>query len=130
MKRQSVNLTRKVTVRFKQGEYEKVNALFKKTTKRKLSEYIRSILLEKPVTVYTRSQSMDALMAELILVRAELNAIGNNFNQTVKKLHTLDTIDEIKLWAITNEITKEIIFQKITEIQNKIDQFSDKWLQE
>ena len=59
-------LTRKVTIRFKPEEYSKVNASFSKTTKRKLSEYIRYVLLEKPVTIYTRSESIDDLMAELI----------------------------------------------------------------
>jgi ribosome biogenesis protein Nip4 len=66
----------------------------------------------------------------MILLRNELNSIGNNFNQSVKKLHTLDEISEIKIWAILNEKSKEILIKKVDEIKEKINQISDKWLQE
>ena len=66
----------------------------------------------------------------MILLRSELNSIGNNFNQSVKKLHTLDEIPDIKTWAILNEKSKEIFFKKVDEIKEKINQISDKWLQE
>ena len=65
--REKSNLIRKVTVRFTPAEYKKIYTSFKSTTKRKLSEYIRSVLLLKPVTVYTRSQSFDDFVAEIII---------------------------------------------------------------
>ncbi len=125
-----INFTRKVTIRFRPEEYQKIYSQFKSTTKRKLSEYIRSVLLEKPLTVFTRSKSLDDFIAEMIILRSELNSIGNNFNQSVKKLHTLDEIGEIKTWAILNEKSKEIFFRRVVEIKDKINQISDKWLQE
>lgn len=123
-------LTRKVTVRFKQEEYNKVNASFKRTTKRKLSEYIRYVLLKKPVTVYTRNQSIDDLMAQLILLKNELSAIGSNFNQAVKRLHTMSDTAELKTWVLLNEKHKEDFFKKVDEINQKITQLSQQWLQE
>jgi len=97
---------------------------------RKISDYVRCILLNKPITVYTRSKSLDDFISEMILLRSELNFIGNNFNQSVKRLHTLDEISEIKAWAILNEKNKEIFIKKVDEIKGKINQISDKWLQE
>ena len=123
-------LTRKVTVRFKQEEYNKVNASFKRTIKRKLSEYIRYVLLEKPVTVYTRNQSIDDLMTQLILLKNELSAIGSNFNQAVKRLHTMDKKSDLKAWVLLNEKHKENFFKKVEEINQKIFQISSLWLQE
>jgi hypothetical protein len=123
-------LSRKVTVRFTEVEYKKIYTGFKSTTKRKLSEYIRSVLLNKPVTVYTRNQSFDDFVAELILLRRELNAIGNNFNQSVKKLNAMDDKAEIKLWAMLNEKSKPILFKKIEDVNEKLAQISDKWLHE
>jgi len=123
-------LTRKVTVRFKQEEYNKVNASFKTTTKRKLSEYIRYVMLEKPVIVYTRSQSIDDLMAQLTLLKNELSAIGSNFNQAVKRLHTMDKNSELNAWILLNEKHKENFFKKLDEINQKIIQLSGQWLQE
>ncbi|RNI34828.1 hypothetical protein EFY79_14170 [Hanamia caeni] len=66
----------------------------------------------------------------MILLRSELKSIANNFNQSVKKLHTLDEISEIKVWAILNKKSKEMLFKKVGEIREKINQISDKWLQE
>ena len=106
------NLTRKVTIRPKSEEYSKVNASFSKTTKCKLSEYLRSVLLEKPVTVYTRSQYVDDLMAELILLKNELSAIGNNFNQAVKRLHTMDDKQGLNSWLYSMKNTRKISLKK------------------
>ncbi len=127
---EKVKLTRKVTVRFKPDEYNKVNVSFKATTKKKLSEYIRYVLLEKPVTVYTRDQSVDELMTELVRLRNELSAIGSNFNQLVKRLHTASHFQEIKALAFQAESDKEKFLNKANEINLKIAELSDKWWQE
>ena len=123
-------LTRRVTVRFTEEEYGTLNASFKNSTKRKLSGYIRAVLLHKPITVYTRNQSFDDFVAEMILLRNELKAIGNNFNQSVKKLHTMDKDPEIKAWALLNENSKQSFFKKVDEINARIIQMDSKWSQE
>lgn len=124
------NLTRKVTVRFKLEEYSKVTISFKATTKKKLSEYIRYVLLEKPVTVYTRDQSVDDLMAELVRLRNELSAIGSNFNQLVKRLHTASQFLEIKELTQASEKQNKKFVKIVSEINFKISELSGKWLQE
>lgn len=68
-------------------------------------------------------------MAEMILLRNQLNAIGNNLNQAVKKLHTLHQISEFRNWIIAYEIEKRILFDKVDEIKNKINKIADEWLQ-
>lgn len=117
-------------LRLNAGEYKKITVGFSRSTKRKLSEYARSILLEKPITVYTRSQSFDDFVAEMILLRNELRAIGNNFNQLVKKLHTAGTDDEIKTLASLAANSREIFLKKVDQINEKISQLADKWSQE
>jgi ribosome biogenesis protein Nip4 len=117
-------------VRLSEAEYKKIKNGFSNSTKRKVSDYVRSILLNKPITVYTRSKSLDDFISEMILLRNELNSMGNNFNQSVKRLHTLDQIPDIKTWAILNEKSKEIFIKKVDEIKEKINQISDIWLQE
>lgn len=68
-------------------------------------------------------------MAEMIQLRGELNGIGNNFNQAVKKLHTLQHIPEFKNWIITYELEKKILVNKVEEIKNRINKIADEWLQ-
>ncbi|KFC59170.1 hypothetical protein FEM08_20310 [Flavobacterium gilvum] len=75
-----------------------------------------------------RNQSVDEFMYEMIRLRSELNALGNNFNQAVKKLHTLQQIPEFKAWIIRHELEKKILFNKVEEIKNHIEKISEKWL--
>ena len=95
MSEKATNRNKWLHIRLTGSEYNKIHSGFSRSTKRKLSEYVRSILLDKPITVYTRNQSYDDFVAEMILLRNELKAIGNNFNQTVKKLHTMEHETEI-----------------------------------
>jgi hypothetical protein len=124
------NRNRWMHLRLTDAEYKKLQAGFSQSTKRKISEYARDILLNKPITVYTRNKSIDDMMAEVILLRSELKAIGNNFNQTVKKLHLMEHDFEIKTWARVNENSKQILFKKLDEIDFKIAQIDSRWSQE
>ena len=84
--------------------------------------------LINPITVYQRNQSLDDFMAEIIKLRNELNGIGNNFNQAVKKLNSLQQIAEFREWIITYELEKKILFNKVEEIKNRINKIADQWL--
>jgi hypothetical protein len=117
MNEEKVNRTRVVTLRLTTKEYEKIQAKFQTITCRKLSDYLHYVLLEKKLTVFTRNKSMDDFMAELILLRNELNAIGNNYNQVVKKLHSMQSIPELKLWFFINESAKDKLVKKVDEIK-------------
>jgi hypothetical protein len=68
-------------------------------------------------------------MAEMIQLRTELNNIGNNFNQAVKKLHMLHQIAEFRSWLITYELEKQTLLNKVDEIKNRINKIADEWLQ-
>jgi hypothetical protein len=129
MGKEKSNKTRVVGIRLSPQEFTMVERKFKGSTCRKLSEYIRKVILEKPVVVYYRSASLDDYIKELIRLRNELNDIGNNFNQAVKKLHTLDQISEFKTWIITYELDKRRVLAQIDEIKKQINKTADQWLQ-
>ena len=129
MSEQNNNRSRWLHLRLTPDEFEKIHRQFSKTTCRKLSDYARKILLGKPLIATTRNQSLDDFMAEAIKLRNDLNGIGNNFNQAVKKLHTLNQISEFRHWIITYEIEKQILFNKMDEIKNHIKKIGEKWLQ-
>ncbi len=129
MSEKNNNRTKWLHIRLKPDEYTKIYTAFSKTTCRKLSDYTRKILLDKPVTGTTRNQSLDDFMTEMIKLRTELNSIGNNFNQAVKKLHTLNQIVEFKDWLVSSERQQKSLFDKVDEIKNHINKIADKWLQ-
>jgi hypothetical protein len=118
-----------LTIRLSEGEEKKLNRFFQKTTSGSLSEYSRDVLLQEPITVLHRNQSADEFLAEMIQLKNELNAIGNNFNQVVKKLHTLDHIPEFKTWVLLNESARNSFFKKVDEIKEKLNQIYQKWSQ-
>lgn len=116
-------------IRLKEEEYHKIHKKYDASTCRKLSEYARRILLDKVITVNQRNQSLDDFMAEMIRLRNELHSVGNNFNQAVKKLHTLQKIEEFKSWLLLYETTRKMLLEKVENIKQKIAQISDTWLQ-
>ena len=128
MKEQN-NRTKWLHLRLTPDEYQKIMKEFNKSTSRKISDYARKNLLQKPIISTYRNQSLDDFMAEMIRLRGELNAIGHNFNQAVKKLHTLHQISDFKHWLISYELEKKILFNKVDEIKKYIQKFAESWLQ-
>ena len=118
-----------LTIRLNEDEEKILNRHYDRTTSNSLSEYARDVLLKEPVNIIYRNQSADDFLAEMILLKNELNAIGKNFNQAVHKLHTLDHIEEIKLWAILNQTVQKNFMKKAEEIKEKMNQIYQQWLQ-
>ena len=129
MQRKNSNRTRIIGLRLTFHEYRKIEKKWKASTCRKLSEYVRRSLFEKPIVMTYRNSSQDDLMTELTKLRNELNAVGNNFNQAVKKLHTLQQIAEFKSWLIAYEVEKKILQNKLDEVRNNIKKMLEIWLQ-
>ena len=123
------NRTKWLHLRLTPDEYQKIMKEFNKSTCRKMSDYARKNLLQKPIISTYRNQSLDDFMTEMVRLRGELNAIGINFNQAVKKLHTLHQISDFKHWLISYELEKKILFNKVDEIKKHIQKFAESWLQ-
>lgn len=121
------NRTRRLILRLKPEEYEKIERRFRKSMFRNMSEYSRAVLLKKPVTFTYRDQSMDNVLEELILLRRELNYIGNNFNQAVYKLNSVMGMPEAKLWEEALTVLRDQLEPSVREIKVKLDEYSEIW---
>jgi hypothetical protein len=111
-----------------EAEYAEVTRLWKQTMCRQLSEYARNVVLQEPVYVKYRNESLDAYRNEIVALRKEFKAVGFNFNQVVHKLHTLQEVPEFRAWMLVNEKYKELLFSKIKAIQDRINENYDQWL--
>jgi len=118
-----------LTVRLNDEEYTELQRLFKNTTCRQLSDYVRRIILGRPLNVKYRNASVDDFLADMLAMKKELNAVGNNFNQSVHKLHTLDHYPEIRQWAVRNEQEKVVLFDKIDTIMKRVNELYKLWCQ-
>ncbi|WP_346319372.1 plasmid mobilization relaxosome protein MobC [Chitinophaga sp. YIM B06452] len=118
-----------ISLRINDQELAELNKRFEATPYHHMSEYIRLLVFEKPVVVRYRSQSMDEFMEQMIVLRVELNAVGNNFNQVVRKLHSVAQVEKFGTWLqVAEEFQKELL-DKVTGIQRRIDEFAQIWLQ-
>lgn len=129
MESKNLNRTRIIGLRLTTDEYLKITKKWKESTCRKLSDYVRNSLFEKPIVSTYRNQSTDDFMAEMIQLRKELNHIGNNFNQVTKRLHTLHRVAEFKHWTIAYELDRRTMFNKMDEIKKHIQKIAELWLQ-
>lgn len=123
------NHTRWIHLRLSLNEYQKIRSGFNKSTCRKLSEYVRKHLLNKPITTKYRNQSLDEFMWEMIRLRNELNSIGNNLNQIAKKINTLKSLADFKVQYILFELHRKILFDKIDFIGKHTQKIAEQWLQ-
>ncbi|UUC44169.1 plasmid mobilization protein [Flavobacterium cerinum] len=121
--------TKWLHIRLSEQENLIIQGHFKASTCRKLSEYCRTKLLDRPIIKSYRDRSLDDFMTEMIALRFELNRIANNYNQSVKKLHTLSTITDFRTWLMAYDIEKNTLFNKMEEIRTIIQKFAERWLQ-
>jgi hypothetical protein len=129
VEKKNILRSRIIGLRLTPKEYQQIEKQLSNSTAKKMSDYVRHVLFDKPITVYQRNKSLDDFMTEMILLRNELNGVGNNFNQAVKKLHTLQQIPEFRAWIMSYELEKKMLLNKVDEIKNRINKIADEWLQ-
>ncbi|MFD0749122.1 hypothetical protein ACFQZS_03150 [Mucilaginibacter calamicampi] len=127
MEKQEENRSRRVITRFKPQEYELLESRFKKTMFRKLSEYTRNVLLEKSVTVTYRDKAMDDILEELILLKRELNAVGNNLNQAIRSINAAHGQAGAELWRNLLSTISSRVEPAINQIRQQLNQYSEIW---
>lgn len=117
-----------IHLRLSEDEFNIVTQNFKATTCRTRSEYIRKIILNKPVNVKVRNQSADEFLAVALLLKKELNAVGNNFNQAVHKLHILSENKDLVQWLISHDAMHKTLLKKVNEISAVMEKIYQQWL--
>lgn len=122
------NRSRIIGLRLTLKEYVQIETKWKRSTCRKLSEFVRNLIFDKPITTTFRNQSLDDLMTEVVQLRRELNNIGNNFNQGVKKLHTLNHLHEFRSWIMMYESDRRALVAKVEQIKVHIQKLAETWL--
>lgn len=129
MKKENTNRNKWIHLRLTPAEMDLLKGRFENSLCPKLSDFARKNLLGKPVVLKYRNQSVDDFITEMSRLRSDLNAVGNNYNQAVKKLHTLNQIPEFKAWILSSREEKKRLFESIEKIQICVFKLAEKWLQ-
>lgn len=129
MKKQESEVRNKmVVVRMNEAEINQLTKFQNNTTEKDTSSYLRKVALQKPVTIKYRNQSADDFLTQMLELKKELNAIGNNFNQAVHKLHLLDKIPEFRLWVQQYDLLHQAFISKTEQINFKVNELYEQWL--
>ncbi len=122
------SLRYRVETRITEQKFAELSELLQKSSCRNMSELLRSILENRKIVIKTYDHSLDKIMEQLSGVRKELNAIGVNINQAVRKLNCENSA-ESRLFQ-TLEIAR--LYQqtdlKVSELFTIISNLSELWL--
>jgi len=130
MKKQESEVRKTVVkIRMNADEKKSLKKWQQQSTERNMSNYIRKVVLQKPVVIQYRNQSADDFLRDMLALKKELNAAGNNFNQAVKKLHLLDKIPEFRVWLNMYDNSRKTLLEDIEEIKLRMGQLYQLWLQ-
>ena len=128
MKKRNNKRIKWVHIRLTFVEYQILHTKFSRTTCRSLSQFIRSALLDRSLVTTYRNASQDDMLGAMAILTGELNSIGNNINQTVKRLHTLRE-GEVVGWTARYASESEQLVSKITEVKALLNTMAERWLQ-
>jgi len=129
MEEDNENRSKWIKVRLKPSEENALNKRYQKTTFQNLSEYGRAMILGQPVTIIHRDKSMDDMLEELILLRRELNFIGNNLNQAVKNINSAHGFSDTRLWMNLLAIINGKLEPSINQIKERMNNYAELWSQ-
>lgn len=115
-------------VRMNAAEKKQLRKFQLASTEKTISNYVRKVALQKPVIVSYRNQSADDFLKDMLDLTKQLNGVGNNFNQAVHKLHTLDRIPEFRNWIQEQQALHKQVVNSIEAIRSHMNQLYEQWL--
>lgn len=129
METENNNRKRRIYVRLTDKEFTTLETRRKNTTCRSVSDYVRHCLFSKPITTITRDATADEAITQMSHLNRELNAIGNNFNQLIRKINASSQAAEMKGLLLLFDSQKKAMFSKINEVKEQLQKLAEKWLQ-
>lgn len=110
-------------------EFTKIEEKWKGSTCPNRSNYMRKMLLQKPIVAAYRNRSLDDFMEEMVQLRKELINIEKDFELPLKKCAVSLRSGEFRDWLIAYDLERKILFNKVEEIKLHIQKIAEKWLQ-
>ncbi|HWB93498.1 MAG TPA: hypothetical protein VG605_16675 [Puia sp.] len=92
----SQNTTRFLSIRLSPDEYQEVYQHLQQSTCRSLTEYVKKVLTNKPVTVKVRDQSKEDILQQLILVKSRLEMLIDKLPTGGSEQQLVGEVTEIK----------------------------------
>ncbi|WP_116789523.1 plasmid mobilization protein [Flavobacterium psychrotrophum] len=124
----TITRSRWIHLRLRPEEHEKLMQKYHSTTCRKVSEFVRNCLFEKPITILQRNASLDTGLQELTALREELRAIGQNLNQVTHKVNANPLLATDSNWQASFTVQRQSLDFKIEELLTSLNTLAQTWL--
>lgn len=121
-------LTRIFSVRVSDRYYKRLEEIKKNSNCQYIGEVVRRILYREEIVWYHKDASMDSTVAELTLIRKELNAIGININQITRHFHSADIPNQKIFHALKIVDEYKKVGQKLEKVMSVTSEITKKWL--
>lgn len=128
MKMNKVNKrNRKLYVWFSDQELTIIKDYYQQTILPNLSEYVRGILLKKPVIGRYRDTGTEEVLKELTILRRDFHDFVTLYSLLSKKL---DTASESEIKSSREQVhqLEQIIQESARKLSRFLDQTAEKWL--
>lgn len=122
------NEAKTVRITLAKEQYEKVHQDFAQTTCRSLNAYLVKAILEGPVTILYRNQSLDDFMGEIMELRKQLEQANENMERAVG--HTMGSslgFGAMNGWMFFR-MEKQFLIEKVNLIEEQIQKIAAQWL--
>ncbi|NDV69953.1 conjugal transfer protein MobA [Dysgonomonas sp. 25] len=116
-------------VRLNSIENEKFMSLYLKSGKKRKADFVKTMLLEKEITVITFNKSIFDYYTRLTDLHHQYRKIGINYNQVVKQINSNATEKRTKalLLQLEKMTFKLVVLSK--QIFELTQEMNEKWLQ-
>lgn len=125
----SQRLQHVIQTRVNRSKFNQLSELAKKATNGSTSDLLRDILYKRKIKVQVVDKTLAEYMPELVRVRKELNAIGNNINQITRYFHQSPEETKKLFFATRVASLYENTGSKVTELLHLIEELGKRWLQ-
>lgn len=127
--KQRERLAKIFSVRVSERFYNRLEEIKKNSNCQYIGEVARRILYREEIIWYHKDASMDSTIAELALIRKELNSIGININQVTRHFHSADTTNQKVFQALKIVEEYKKVGQKMERVMDVTSEITKKWLQ-
>jgi len=127
--KEEVKLQHKIQTRVNSAKYKELVLLSAKAGHNSLSDLLRDILYNRPITLKTRDTTLDHFMPELIRLRGEINHIGVNINQVTRYFNQSDEQTRRLFYAMKVSQRFDVVIDKSKQVLYLIEQLGERWLQ-
>lgn len=121
-------LKHEIKTRVNDARFKQLSDLLEKSECRNMSELVRHILNNRPVTLLHRDKSLDLLIEELSRIRKELRAIGININQITRQFNTFPEKEQKLFFALGAAEQYKLVGNKVDRLFIIINKLSEQWL--